>query len=498
MLGGGGSEIKLNDAGIKKIEAHDGGKLMRDLDFKLKSAFPKEYEICVQKRAIDEKKPIDIVRQEMITSFDTLRKVWTNTRNMISAKLRDPNSDKSGIPVNDKGQLAWTAEPIKTLSKPGQQQFSTISDSQDLVSALDLRLEVLETVSKLYEMFKTKQTLKSILPNDLRTVTSDMVSDKDLISKILNEHPGRIDVGIARDIENQIGKRHSAITPDEVGRQLELISIARNREGKQPKTYGQLIAETHKVKAQASGSLGYEDAKTAIEALSLHLSGQKIDKSTRARVGEVNDVLFNPKIIVLEPGEQASEDDGTALVNWTSSYLQELREKKEQQFPETVGKVESSKEAGEKTDEESQKPLKEEKKKKLTTEEMPSPEINKPIPEPTLETTPAITEPTANEPVVQKPMPEIKVPSEKSKPSKIKPESKPMVKNEAPKAKTPVPVKKQPLSEKPKPKVKTKEKGLISNTLVNLIKVAEKLDKEGKSNAAEEIHKIIRKYQERI
>ena len=41
-------------------------------------------------------------------------------------------------------------------------------------------------------------------------------------------------------------------------------------------------------------------------------------------------------------------------------------------------------------------------------------------------------------------------------------------------------------------------KDLFGNTLVNLITLAEELDNENKESAAEEIHKVIRKYQERI
>jgi hypothetical protein len=39
---------------------------------------------------------------------------------------------------------------------------------------------------------------------------------------------------------------------------------------------------------------------------------------------------------------------------------------------------------------------------------------------------------------------------------------------------------------------------LLSNTVKNLIKVARELDDEGKGEAAEEVHKVIRKYQKRI
>lgn len=42
------------------------------------------------------------------------------------------------------------------------------------------------------------------------------------------------------------------------------------------------------------------------------------------------------------------------------------------------------------------------------------------------------------------------------------------------------------------------KKNLVSTTLKNLIKIAEELDKEGKTDEAEEIHKVIRKYEEEI
>ena len=39
---------------------------------------------------------------------------------------------------------------------------------------------------------------------------------------------------------------------------------------------------------------------------------------------------------------------------------------------------------------------------------------------------------------------------------------------------------------------------LIGYTVKNLIKVARELDKEGKGDAAEEVHQVIRKYQKRV
>ena len=41
-------------------------------------------------------------------------------------------------------------------------------------------------------------------------------------------------------------------------------------------------------------------------------------------------------------------------------------------------------------------------------------------------------------------------------------------------------------------------KKVFRNTLGRLIRIAEELDNEGKDDASEEIHKIIRKYQKRI
>lgn len=37
---------------------------------------------------------------------------------------------------------------------------------------------------------------------------------------------------------------------------------------------------------------------------------------------------------------------------------------------------------------------------------------------------------------------------------------------------------------------------VLQNTLYNLVKIAEELDNEGKDDAAEEVHRVIRKYQE--
>ena len=187
---------------------------------------------------------------------------------------------------------------------------------------------------------------------------------------------------------------------------------------------------------------------------------------------------------------------------------------KEELYPETQGEMEDSEEAIKKTDDEI-KGINKPKKDKTKIQEMtempsqtePTEEVT-PIEEPELSKMDQEPDPTkmTPEPATSLDIKNIGVTPERAKSDIPLPTPSIMPKNKKDMAKLnqPANLMQQPI-EQPKKKERApvkqkakKGKDLVSETLSNLIKVAENLDKEGKDFAAEEIHKIIRKYQERL
>jgi outer membrane biosynthesis protein TonB len=397
------------------------------------------------------------MQKEVLTSYDTLKKVWTKVYNEWLVMRADP-ANKGKIPTE------FSSMPMKTYSKPGQQQFTTVGDSTHLERKLQLRTEILRVMARLYDAAKRGGNLAD-------------VTNANLITSILNEDRKRLPISrpqnISGNIENQIEKNLSAITVDEVKDQIQLITIARNRQGKNPKTYSQLISETEKMQAETKGTLGYDDLETTREIVALHFSGEKVDASTKAKLGKTEGIVFNPPI-----------KDKAERFNYTSAQLASLRAAKEKQYPETATEVEYTPTVV--------KEIKKAKKPKPTDKIVDKKPVG-------IEPNKKPVEMPAKEPLPS----EIEIAPEKTKkrtePDDIKGKKSELPSHPQSKQKVDPPQKKQP--EKPKSKEKSKSKGskdIVSHTLSNLIVIAESLDKEGKGNAAEEIHKIIRKYQERL
>lgn len=277
------------------------------------------------------------------------------------------------------------------------------------------------------------------------------LSDPQIMADRLNADPKRKAANSRRRYK---GLELSIISTDEVNRHISTIN---HEMYEQNIDINQVYDDAIAFKEKMLSTAGYDDLKTAFDVASIHWSAGTADPITRTKMGTSNAIAFIPS------------DD---FHNYTSDELKEMKEA-----------------------EEDRKAIEKGEEPPVRTQRVVSPEqlqrdIGRRMPEP--EKTPVENAPTPSVPAH-----DLGDFGDFSDLGDFKEEEKIITPTPRPKSKQ---VKEKIKKPKPVPvtTIDDEEYDVMGSTIKHLIKVAEELDSENKLEEAEEVHKVIRKYVEKL
>jgi hypothetical protein len=449
------SVISLNTKGYEKI---------------IRALMGPVYTRYLEERAVKENKTVDQITQEILSNMESVRNLYMMIRKRWQqAKLR-------GEPVGDIEPPEFGSRKFQL--RKGAQIPTTPKETKLMTNQLMMRREVLQNLI-------------------------EGISDPKMIAQRLQNTPDRVEKNKRRTVRHLPPIK---ISPLVIQRIINEVEAMRPVEGRADlRTYQEILQELDdniaSYKNPDEELRAFKNLKSAFEMCAIYFSSRPlIDPATNATLGAVNRIIFNPppnfknytttdllnfvQTGALQPTgeppppEAATEQD---IIKGLGKEVEELEVQEAMEDPEEVedkldeeeaiieGKPETEI-AGEAAAEESEEAI-----AKLTekpTVEQVAPVVEEPLVEPVPETVEVV-------PVVPK-----------AKEKKTKP-AKPMSKKPTPK-----PTKKPSREETEE---ETEDiRNLMGNTITNLIKIAEELDNDGKYDDAEEVHKVIRKYEERL
>jgi hypothetical protein len=420
MLIGSSSFVTLNPQGYEKV---------------IRSFFGKYYTQTLEEVAAQS----GITSQQVIDRMLTDLRVLKNVYKITMAKYQNAVANREVL-VRE-GQVPppkFLDDSLKLAPGVGSISYTKVQRTKELRNQLAVMKEVTD------HLYGNNETIPPILPTD----------DIDEIARRLNAKPSRVEFNESRKRANIQRAREgkdalplALFTPDAIQMYIDMIDVQREKIGeganKQQvvesinnieKNYFSIDPATGETRIDPSTgkeaeTYGFEDLKTAIYVLKLHMSSVARDKETKAHTAVPNATAFD---VPIDMQNVTSKD--LAASRTAPKLTKEQREVNQEVLEEEIGKMP---EAG----------------KQLVTpkgEEVPLAEGEDPLAGIDVEKTPK---------QIPQPFP----------PEEISEEQK-MVNLE----------------------------DIIGSTVKNLIKIASELDENGKEEAAEEIHKIIRKYQARV
>lgn len=386
----------------------------------------------------------------------------SNSRNIVMSvvsKLRDIKQQlkKEGNPKAEFLNIPEFTPKTLPNTRQGQQQNSTFRISTVSVNIFEYKMDILNAINKLG------------------------TDDAQKVADYLNST--RV---------NYKTKAQAVLTADIVQQWIDQLrtegqTIKKGKVVKQ-KSWSEILTNTQEqwdeiMKNETYKDVGFENLASAYRVATLSFMGSPtefIDKKTRAKINLVDPPNF------FERPEMEIESTTKQLTNLRKARAkkgseEDLRKSLKAEIEKQIGKKELNQPPSEVKPDESEL-------------QVPTPVKGGETPETTPEGTPDfdITDMTHN-------MPQGKTPTGVEPTVPATPATQPVDQTQTPEEVTPGTP--ETPAEAPKQKIKPKKlnlKKLLGGTLSSLIAMARDLDSQGKEEAAEEIHQIIRKYQSKI